>query len=71
MQNVVISKNDLERDFAAAISLSEAPSSLGYPHNISVLIDTGKGVGGRVEPESRGRGKTGEYRAGIFEFLNF
>jgi hypothetical protein len=26
MQNVVISKNDLERDFAATIYLSEAPS---------------------------------------------
>jgi hypothetical protein len=50
-------KIDLRRDFAAGVYLSEAQNPLSPPHTLytvnSKLIHTGKGRGGRVEPERR------------------
>jgi hypothetical protein len=49
--------NDLEREFAAAIYLSKAPSrDTLYPY--LYIFTQGRG-GGNVEPERRGEGQQG------------
>jgi hypothetical protein len=59
MQNVAIKKIYLEVDFAAGVYLSEAqnpippPLHTVYVYQVYVLIHTGNGRRGRVEPERR------------------
>jgi hypothetical protein len=58
-------KFDLSRDFAAGVYLSEAqnpipaptPLHTVYVFTVYVFIHTGKGGGGRVEPERRLKGQ--------------
>jgi hypothetical protein len=65
MQNVVILKNDLYRDFAAGdVYLSEAQNPI-LPHSYTLYTciqytyshREGGGGGGRVKPEKRGEGQ--------------
>ncbi len=53
---------DLKRDFAAGVYLSEAQNPIPPPPYTlytvySILTQTGKGEGGRVEPERRLEGQ--------------
>ena len=55
-------KIDLQRDFAAGVYLSEAQNPMTPPPTQcirvnSILIHTGRGLGGRVEPERRFEGQ--------------
>jgi hypothetical protein len=65
MQNVVIKKIDLKRDFVAQVFICLRPRT-PFPlpiHSIrvySILIHTGKGRGGRVESERKGWGNSSQ-----------
>jgi hypothetical protein len=59
MQNVVIKKIDLQRDFAAGVNLSEAenpiPPPSGTLYAYSILIQTGREEGGGGQLNQRER----------------